>query len=140
MKNLIFLSLLLFFSCKDKTVEKELADAQAMIEDLKKQIEPEGELVHIVMFKLKPEADRAILFSEIKKLEEIQEVKDLEVGLFEDLGDKRALSDYEVTMTMSFDSKEDYKIYQKHPIHLALKAYVGGMVSDPPATYDFFKK
>ena len=147
MKYLFFCSFLIFASCSDsalqgdiKKLKDELSEARTTIENLKGQIESEGELVHVVMFKLKPETDQGALLREIKKLEEIEQVKDLEVGTFEDLGDKRALSDYDMTMTMSFDSKADYEIYQKHPIHLALKGYVTPMVAGPPATYDFLKK
>ncbi len=147
MKYLVFCSFLIFASCSDsalhddiKKMKNELSEARANIETLKGQIEPEGSLVHVVMFKLKPDTDQAALIGEIKKLERIEQVKDLEVGGFEDLGDKRALSIYDMTMTMSFDSRADYETYQKHPIHLALKEYVTPMAAGAPATYDFIKK
>ena len=55
-------------------------------------------LVHVVYFKVKPDADQSKLIEEINKLEEIEVLQDLEVGSFEDLGDERALSDYQVVM------------------------------------------
>lgn len=148
MKNLIFFIFLSSFAgCSDsvgqeelQNLKDELAIAKTTIETLKSQIELEGQFVHVVFFKLKKEADPDALISEIKKLEAIKEVKDLEVGTFEDVGDVRALSDYNIMMEMSFDDIEGYKIYQAHPIHLALKESAKMMLAAPPATFDFMKK
>ena len=147
MRYLFFCSFFTLVGCSDSALQddinrlkNELSEAHANIEILKAQVEPEGDLVHLVMFKLRPDTDIVALIEEIKKLEGIEQLKDLEVGRFEDLGDKRALSDYDMTMTMSFDSRVDYEAYQKHPIHLALKKYVTPMVAGPPSTYDFLKK
>ncbi len=120
-------------------VKTELATAKQNIESLKSQIEPEGELVHIVFFDLKADANADALTAEIKKLEGIEVVKDLQVGPFENLGDQRALSDYDMMMEMSFDNKSDYRTYQAHPIHLALKESAKAFLAAPPATYDYIK-
>lgn len=148
MRNTLFLLLLsALMSCSNATMqeelkrlEDELATSNATIEDLKSQIEPEGNLVHVVLFKLKPDADLDAVIAEIKKLESIEGVKDLEVGLFEDLGDDRALSDYSMMMEMSFDDAETYRKYQTHPVHLALKGNIKSMLAGPPATYDYMKR
>ena len=147
MRHFLLFSLLLFFACADTQVQTELsivkqqlATANEKINQLQAQIEPEGELVHLVLFKVKPDADQAALVAEVKKLEGIQEVMDLEIGPFEDLGDARALSDYTMLMQMSFADKAAYENYQKHPIHLALKENTGQFMAGPPATYDFVKK
>ena len=148
MKNFIFFIFLSSLTgCSNSVVQEELvkvknelATARTTIETLKSQIELEGELVHVVFFKLKQEANPDALISEIKKLGAIKEVKDLEVGPFEDVGDARALSDYHIMMKMSFDDIEGYKIYQAHPIHLALKESAKMMLAAPPATFDFMKK
>lgn len=147
MKFLPILIAVLLFSCNDSSLLKEfsktksdLEHANKAIKMLNSQIEAEGNLVHVVLFKLKPDADHMLLFDEIKKLENIEEVMDLEVGSFEDVGDARALSDYSVMMQMSFKDKKAYEVYQKHPIHLKLKENAKPLMSAPPATYDFFKK
>ena len=148
MKNLSLLIILSsFFSCSNSTlqnelkkVKDELAITKTTIETLKSQIDPEGKLVHVVFFKLKPDADLETMIAEVKKLEAIDEVKDLEVGYFENLGDDRALSEYSMMMEMSFDNVAAYEKYQKHPIHLALKENAKPLMAGPPATYDFMKR
>lgn len=147
MKFFFFFSVLILFACTDSKVQEELMTLQQQVEtanqqisQLKSQIEPEGELVHLVFFRVKPDADQAALVAEVKKLESIKEVMDLEIGPFEDLGDARALSDYTMLMQMSFADHAAYERYQKHPIHLALKGNTGSFMAGPPATYDFVKK
>jgi len=147
MKYVLIICLLTCLSCTNtsvqqelKIVKQELATAQEKINNLEAQIEPEGELVHLVLFKVKSDADQTVLVSEVKKLETIEEVMDLEIGPFEDLGDERALSDYSMLMQMSFANKATYETYQKHPIHLALKEKLGQFMAGPPITYDYMKK
>ncbi len=148
MKNyIIFFLLFVFISCSDAALKEELnktkADlkaAQTTISELKTQIEPEGELVHIVLFRLKSDADQARLVSEVMKLEGIEGLMDLQVGPFEDLGDKRALSEYAMIMEMSFENKAAYQKYQAHPLHLTLKENLKSLMASPPATYDYLKK
>ena len=146
MKYLFFLLMLIFASCSNSAVQEELSKVQGELEEattkiaeLSAEIEPEGELVHLVFFKIKPDADQAALIAEIKKLEAIEEVMDLEFGPFEDLGDARALN-YSMVMQMSFTDTLAYQNYQKHPIHLALRENTKQFMAGPPATYDFVKK
>lgn len=94
-------------------------------------------LVHLVYFNLKPEANGKEFIEALKKMATIPVVKDLEVGHFKDLSDKRAMVDFEVIMQMAFDSEEDYKTYQAHPVHLELKKLATDFVAAPPATYDY---
>ncbi len=147
MNRILLFALLLLASCSDSAMKEELANAKEKIGALESELtelkavqEKVAPLVHIVLFNLKPDADQAALITEIKKLEAIEEVQYLEVGPFENLGDDRALSDYELIMQMSFANHEAYQAYQKHPVHVELKetakAYMGG----PPATYDFVKE
>jgi len=138
---------LILFACTDTKVQEELvaikqqlATANEKISQLETQIEPEGELVHLVLFKMKPDADQTALVAEVKKLAGIKEVMDLEIGPFEDLGDERALADYSMLLQMSFANKAAYESYQKHPIHLTLIENIGPFMAGPPATYDFMKK
>lgn len=139
--NLLFIFLFIMVSCSNSKVQEELAAVKKALAELEaKEPTEEGALVHIVFFKVKPDADRDAFIQEIKKLEAIKEVKELEVGPFEDLGDSRALSDYGVIMQMSFTDSIAYQQYQKHPIHLALKDNTAVFLAGPPATYDFLKK
>lgn len=141
------LGLGLFLSCSNSDAHKELqnlrvelAAAKSSITDLKAQIEPEGALVHMVFFKIKPAVDINVLMVEFEKLNAIEVVKDLQAGPFEEVGDARALSDYAMMMEMSFDNIDAYKKYQEHPIHLALKEKIKPLMAGPPATYDYIKK
>ena len=147
MRHLLFLVILTLLGCSDAAVQKELttlkgelATAQEKIKTLERQIEPEGELVHLVFLRLKADADYAALVSEVKKLSGIKEVMDLEIGPFENLGDERALAEYSVLMQMSFTDKAAYETYQKHPIHVAVKENTKSFMAGPPATYDFMKQ
>lgn len=145
--TLLLIGLCIVAGCSNAELEAELditrhqlAAAQAELAELQAVTNQDAALVHIVLFDLKPEADQQALLAEIKKLEDIPFLKDLEVGPFENLGDDRALSNYEMIMQMSFDNAEDYQAYQQHPIHLHLKELAGGFMGGPPATYDFIKK
>jgi len=147
MRILLTISLLSLVACTNtavqeelKTLQQELTTAKEKISSLEAQIEPEGELVHLVFFKVKPNIDQASLVAEVKKLAGIKEVMDLEIGPFEDLGDERALSDYTMLMQMSFANKAAYEAYQKNPTHLALRENTMQFMAGPPATYDFMKK
>ena len=148
MRLLLFFSLITLLACTDTnklqdalvTTQQQLATAKEKIAQLETQIEPEGELVHLVFFKVKPDIDQAALVAEVKKLSNIKEVMDLEIGPFEDLGDERALGDYSMLMQMSFANKAAYEVYQKHPTHLALRENTMQFMAGPPATYDFMKK
>ncbi|MEM9822283.1 MAG: Dabb family protein [Bacteroidota bacterium] len=148
MKKMVYLLPLLFsLACSNTNVQeeleqayKDLAAARATNEYLKAQMEPEGELVHVVFFKLKTDNDPASHIAAIKKLEAIEVVNDLQVGSFKDLDDARALSTYDLMMEMSFATVEDYQTYQAHPIHLALKEMAKSVLAAPPATYDYLKR
>lgn len=144
MKKLLFLLGMTLIACTNsslqselETAQSELAVAKATIEELKAEAGGAGALVHIVLFKVKPDADREAFIAEIKKLKEIEAVRELEVGPYEDMGDTRALSDYGVIMEMTFADKNAYENYQKHPVHLALKDNTMSFLAGPPATYDF---
>ena len=142
---LALLSVLLFVACQSKIdtykvendkLKEALKMAQTEIADLKSA----DDLVHIVYFNLNEQASVEGLITEIKKLKAIEVVHNLEVGTFQDLGDARAMSYYGVMMQMEFKNEGDYKIYQTHPIHLALKKAVMPYFDGPPATYDYWEK
>lgn len=95
-------------------------------------------LVHLVWFSLKADANEESLIAELRKLEAIDVVRDLQIGRFADVDDPRAMSDMELMMGMAFDSVEDYHTYQQHPVHLKLKEQVGAFLDAPPVTYDYW--
>jgi hypothetical protein len=153
MQKYLWLVLVLpFFQCTNATLQQEiastkaqLAEVQAALDRSRQELENDqtnslGQLIHLVFFNVKPTASLDSLITEIKTLKAIEVVKDLEVGPFQDLGDTRALSDYALLMQLTFDSAADYKIYQGHPIHLALQANTKSLMAGPPATYDFVAK
>ena len=145
MKLFTFLfSILLLVSCSDNAMKEELAQAKNLLEIAEEKLANADEdnypLVHIVYFKLKPDADQAALMEEINKIEAIEVLHDLEVGTFEDLEDQRALSDYQLMMSMAFKNEAEYKIYQTHELHLGLKKNIGQFLAAPPATYDYIKR
>lgn len=149
MKNLPLLSALLlltFFSCRQAANTNEVAMLKSKLALAESQLEalkaPEKEqLVHVVYFKTKEGAENDLI-QEIKKLEAIEVLHELEVGTFQDLGDARAMSGFGVVMQMNFDNEAAYKTYQAHPIHLDLKAFAknSGALLGPPVTYDYWKK
>jgi len=96
-------------------------------------------LVHVVYFDLKEGADATKFVKEIRKLEGIEVLKDLQVGHFADLKDPRALSQFELVMQMGFADQTAYQAYQTHPLHLALKESAKGYLAGPPVTYDYEK-
>ena len=78
-------------------------------------------LVHHVFFWLKdPDstADRSRLIEGVKMLGNIKQVKKIHVGIPADT-EKRDVVDgsYSVSELLFFDSLEDQKIYQDHPLH-----------------------
>ena len=99
------------------------------------------QLVHLVWFKMDPELTAeqdAAFIAELRKLDDIGEVNDLEIGRFQELGDARAMSELDIVMSMGFDSEQDYRNYQDHPIHVKLKGDIGEYLAGPPVTYDYW--
>jgi len=144
--SFLLISLLIGLSSCGRTAEiqqlqSELNTVKTELSQLKSS--SSTSLVHIVYFPLirqTTRSDISYLIDQIKTLNGIEVVKDLEVGTFQDLGDKRALSQYNVVMQMRFDSQEDYQIYQNHPTHLALREICKAFLNGPPATYDYWTK
>ncbi|MFK8006280.1 MAG: Dabb family protein [Saprospiraceae bacterium] len=152
MKNLITLFLLIsfLFGCQNPNLqlEKELSETKARLVAAKSALEKvnpttKTSLVHEVYFNLKDDLtkdQKEEFHQNILKLKDIPEVQNLVVGDFKNLNDPRALADYEIKMSMEFQSEKEYAEYQAHPIHLSLKKAAGDIVAAPPVTYDFIKK
>ncbi|MEM6378993.1 MAG: Dabb family protein, partial [Bacteroidota bacterium] len=97
-------------------------------------------LVHMVFLTLQPDTDRPAFINQLKTLTAIDEVRDFQVGPYQNLGDPRALQQYDLVMQMQFADTLAYQVYQQHPVHLQLKDIIKPSLAGPPATYDFFEK
>lgn len=85
----------------------------------KKQI-IEGRFVHMVFFWLKPETNVPDFISATESfLKEVKEVKKYHLGT--PAGTPREVVDntYTVSLVVTFDSKADQDLYQKHEAHVA---------------------
>ncbi|GFP76002.1 Dabb family protein [Clostridium fungisolvens] len=88
---------------------------------------------HIVMWKLKDYAegnDKQFNANEIKiRLEslkdKISEIGKIEVGI-----NNNPANSYDVVLYSEFESYEDLDIYQKHPSHMEVAAFVGTVKDD----------
>lgn len=151
-KTLLFILTCLTLACTNPNLETDLAETKAALQKSQADLaetqqalatlgeDAAGSLGHIVFFKLKPDVDVEAFIREIKKLEAIDGLQDLEVGPFKDLGDARALADFSMLMEMTFDDVAAYEKYQTHPVHLALKEKTKAFLAGPPVTYDFIKQ
>jgi hypothetical protein len=89
---------------------------------------------HIVMWKLKDQAEGASKEENTRKLKDtleamkakIPQIVDLEVGL-QMRPDESA---YDVVLTTSHQTREDLEKYQSHPHHQQVAAFVKKIVSD----------
>ncbi|MDF1864785.1 MAG: Dabb family protein [Saprospiraceae bacterium] len=155
MKNILTIldiGILFFSSCKQgidsqafEKLKTELDETKTALASANKELmnlqsNDAKQLVHIVLLKLKEDVDKPALINEIKKLENIEEVKNLNIGAFQDLGDARAMSDYEIVLSMEFEAEEAYQTYQAHEIHLKLKENIGKYLAGPPVTYDYWEQ
>lgn len=151
MKNTIYILtlLLIFTSCKteDKSIT-QLEELKTVLEaknqellDLKNNTgNNKGAIVHSVYFEIQDglsSQQLSTFINKCKELKKIKEVNNFRIGSFEDLGDPRALFDFQLVMDMSFKNKRAYEIYQNHPIHLNLKESIGEYLKKGPRTYDF---
>ena len=148
MKRFIeFCLLISLLSCTNARIHDELGqvtmalnEANELIDKLKLQIEDEGDLVHMVFLKTKPDIDQKLLYSELKKLAQIEGLLDFQVGPYQDLGDRRAMTDFNLMMEMSFKDIEAYKAYQIDSIHLEQKSKLADFLAGPPATFHYWKQ
>ena len=89
---------------------------------------------HIVMWKLKDQTEGASQEENARKLKytlealkgKIEQIVELEVGL-QMRPDESA---YDVVLVTSFQTREDLDLYQKHPKHQKVAAFVKKIVSE----------
>ena len=113
-------------------------DCDALIKELEKK--EKAALAHIVFLNIKDELvgdELEYLENELQRMQQIKEVQQFELGLFKNLEDKRAMSEYEVVMKMYFEDSLAYRSYQDHPIHNEIKSTLSEYLETPPVTYDY---
>lgn len=153
MKNIfkLFLLLIVLTGCQQNALQEQLTACQQELSEKTLALEAiantseneDPKLVHTVYLKVKDdisEADRSRLMEGIKTLASIPGVYHFKTGSFKDLGDKRALSDYEVALQMEFLDEEAYRRYQQDSVHIGFKKSVADLLAGPPATHDFVKQ
>ena len=100
-----------------------------------------GKLIHTVYFQLKPEANKETLITSLETFEGIEVAKSVEIGESLDTGNPESmLSDHSVTVRITFDNLEDFRIYEKHPIHLASIEDTKELMAAQPIGYDYIVK
>ncbi|MEM8896883.1 MAG: Dabb family protein [Bacteroidota bacterium] len=144
MKHLLICLSFLLLACtnadmekKQASTESELAEAKLALTQLESRAPSKGQLIHLVLFKLKPDADIQFLSEELNKLTSIEEVRDLSLGEFEEVGDERSLKEYPFMMQIRFDNVEAYKTYQQDTLHLGVKKRTFHLLAGPPSSYDY---
>ena len=138
MTRINFLTLLLFNVIAISCVQNNSSSEKKM--DKKDVNRTKESFSHIVFFDLQDSLDNSdveYFLNELNKLKEIEQLHSFSAGPFEDMNDARALSDYDICMQMVFRNREDYNIYQEHPVHISMKSNVGSFLKTPPKTYDF---
>ncbi|MEL6676208.1 MAG: Dabb family protein [Bacteroidota bacterium] len=152
MKNsILILLLLLIVSCHSREraeielMKQEaaamLAESQAKLKAIQAaEAQASSGLVHLVMLNIKDDLkteQKKALMTELEKLGSLEGVMNYQIGQFEELGDARALSDYELILSMAFQSEEVYRNYQQDETHLAVREALKAYLAGPPATYDY---
>lgn len=132
MKYLVFVILFLVSCTQVATTEKK-ADVQ--------QFNAAGKLVHTVFFKLKPDADRQVLLKSLETFKTVDIIKRVEIGVFEDTGNpKSELSEHTIMAQLTFDDLAAFRVYEKHPVHLASIEATKDLMAAPPIGYDYIVK
>ena len=135
----------LIFSCSRPKEEESEVRPLIEIQDLQDALENcrvsnEAKLVHLVYLDIKDDLTDSVkteLLQSLDSLNYIEQIKSLDIGMFSNLEDPRAMSKFELIMNMKFMGKEDYELYQNDPIHLSLREKLGIYLSGPPVTYDY---
>lgn len=91
---------------------------------------------HVVMYKLKErtvENQKNLVNKFMSMNGKIDVLKSIESG-HDFLNDDRS---YDVVLICEFETIEDFKIYQTHPVHLPVKAYVKSVI-EKAHSIDFY--
>lgn len=103
-----------------------------------KDVPAAGQLVHMLFFQLKPEADKQAFLRSLQTFQSIEVVRHLEIGHFQDTGGPPSeLSAHSIVVRLTFDDLAAFRVYEKHPVHLASIEATKGMLAGPPTGYDY---
>ena len=143
-------ALLITTACSDssktelalKITQAELAEVRTALDEAEARLaqRTNAPLVHLVLLNLKDDLPKETLESfrsEVKKLGTINLIQDFEMGSFADVGDQRALTDYEFVLKMTFKNREEMAKYQVDSLHAAVRDQLGSYLAGPPAVYDY---
>jgi len=150
---ILTIGLVSLFSCQQREDPKNLLLAvqnQKINSLIKKNTELEekistpvdykGDLIHYVFLDIKQKvSDKQYQFlvEEIQSLKSVKEVKDLKVGLHENMDDDRALENRDINFEMRFKNKKEYYAYQKSEDHMRVRETLAPYLAKPPLTYDY---
>lgn len=147
MIKLRFYCLATFFilvSCSGKPCQHmtRINELEAELETLRKSEinTTKTNLFHIVYFDLKEnltQKEMEDFTASIEELNKIKTIKAIKSGGYEDVGDPRAIDQYEYAMILEFETQQDFLSYQQDSIHLRIIADTKAFMAGPPATYDF---
>ena len=100
-----------------------------------------GQLVHMVFFQLKPDADKQAFFQSFETFKSIVAVKHLEIGNYEDFGQPKSdIAEHSIIVRLTFDNLAAFRQYEQHPAHLASIEATKDMLAGPPVGYDYVVK
>lgn len=153
---IFLIPLFLFTACKEQTTTNNTADASTLEvkklqaelafykkenQQLKAKNSSTGLLTHTVFLKLKDGSTKEeikVLKDAINALNEIDFLQNFHLGRIADTGDTRFISDHDVFFSFSVKDMTEMAAYQKHPIHVDLKAVAKKHIAAPPKVYDYW--
>jgi len=98
-----------------------------------------NQLVHMVFFKPKSEAAKQRLIKSLETFRTIDVIRNVQIGLGEDTNNPKGfLSDYSVVLQLTFANLAKFRVYEKHPVHLASIEATKDLMASPPMGYDYY--
>ncbi|MCB0735921.1 MAG: Dabb family protein [Bacteroidetes bacterium] len=102
---------------------------------------PKRMLLHEVFLDLNDsisDENRAMVFTELKRLENLPEVYHLHVGKRAETGDERMPLGFDIGLHVVFESEEQLKAYSNNETHLQVRANIKEHLAAKPVVYDFW--
>jgi hypothetical protein len=149
MKNIVLVILglsFLFTSCQNtKALEEQILKLEQKNRELQMQLiekgPDKGELVHTVFLQTKVGTDlvdRQMYLDEVLKMNRLDYVHDVHVGIKADTKDPRSITNNDAYFSMIFESVQDYYKWQEDSVHMALKKLMEPYLASEPITYDYW--
>ncbi|MGH1365945.1 MAG: Dabb family protein [Calditrichia bacterium] len=142
--SLISIALLIGCAEEKDSNTRQLERLELEIGELTKRLEnlPDRKvgLTHLVFLDLKsdllPEQLEGIM-EKVNQLGEIANVQSFNIGRYQDVGDPRAMSQYEIVLELLFENAARLASYQQNEQHLAIRAELKKYLAGPPVVYDY---